>query len=290
MSGQSKNKDLKILQFLYQYRTTGLQIPQLAFLTGRFKSNVHRRLVALVEDGYLNEPKKLKVISGRAPHVYRLTKKALTLLVEERIATEEDLTDRSRIHELSDNHLDHEMMLRDIHFILTAACRDGEVKLDDWREGEKLSFDVMIPDKSGRMIPKKVPPDGFFTLEDLRWPEGKRKRDYFLEADRSTETHAKFAPPKVLGYWYYLTDPARKFQKEFGSEMFRLVVVTKTHARAESLAGLVERLLPERAYKYYLFTSIENFSFENPKPILFDKIYIRPASTDRYVLARAPQP
>ena len=108
----------------------------------------------------------------------------------------------------------------------------------------------------------------------------------FLEADRSTESHPQFAPTKILAYWYYLE--TGKVHKKHRIPNFRVVVVTKTDKRAENLAVLVARSLPSKAHKYYLFTSIENFSFENPKPI-FKEIYIRPGSSDRYPLVRPPQ-
>jgi hypothetical protein len=280
---QSRNKDLDILKLLHTH-PIGLQRAHLSILTERWPQALHRRLKELEAAKYV-KVKKLKVISGRAPHVYRLTKAGLNVLVDEGIANREDLSRRSRIHELSDYHLEHEMMICDIHLILSLATKNHEFSLADWRQSG-LSESVTYIDDKGNEVTQSVNPDALFKLEAFDGVDH-HEAHFFLEADRSTETHPRFAPPKVFGYWHCWEQ--HKFEKKFRIEKsFRVVTVTKSHERAESLSALVARLLPVKAHKYYLFTSIENFSLQNPAPIL-DKVYLRPGREEFFPLIRPPQ-
>jgi len=66
---------------------------------------------------------------------------------------------------------------------------------------------------------------------------------------------------------------------KFGIKNFRMLTITLTAARAKNLCGLAASSLPERAKKYYFFTSIENFSLENPAPIL-ESVYLSPRNCE----------
>jgi hypothetical protein len=64
--------------------------------------------------------------------------------------------------------------------------------------------------------------------------------------------------------------------------------VAKTDERAKNLALLAGSLLPERARKYYFFSSLNNFSLENPSPIL-EAVHLSPRDADlRYPLVPPP--
>jgi hypothetical protein len=58
-----------------------------------------------------------------------------------------------------------------------------------------------------------------------------------------------------------------------------MLTITLTAARATNLCGLAASLLPQAAKKYYFFTSVENFSLENPAPIL-EAVYLSPRNCE----------
>ena len=208
--------------------------------------------------------------------------------MEEGIAEPALLSERLRSHELKELFLKHEMMLVDLHVILTLATHESTFRLMTWREGRELSDYVSIVNHSGiQKLP--IRPDAFFTLEDSRRPEGSNRAHFFLEADRSTATQTRFKE-KISAYWHYLEQGLHV--PKFGIKNFRVLTVTLTDQRAKNLCELAGSLLPERARKYYLFTALKNFSLENPAPI-FGEIYFSPretASPTRYPLIPPPSP
>jgi hypothetical protein len=209
---------------------------------------------------------------------------AVAVLVEEGIADPEILAQRSRIHELKELFLKHEMMVVDLHVMLALATRGHDLRLVAWREGSELYDSVTVSDHEG-MSKLSVRPDAFFTLEDSRRRAGANQAHFFLEADRSTERQSRFRD-KIRAYWHYIEQGLH--DQKFGIRNVRVVTVAKTDERAKNLALLAGALLPERALKYYFFSSLTGFSLENPSPIL-DAVYLSPRDVDRrYPLVRPP--
>jgi hypothetical protein len=136
----------------------------------------------------------------------------------------------------------------------------GLVKLVGWQEGRELYDSVIAVDSRGSSrLP--VRPDAFFILEDLQRPEGGRRANYALEADRSTTSHARFQE-KIRAYWAYIEQGLH--EKKYRVKGFRVLTVTLSDARAKNLAGLAASLLPTRAQKYFLFTSMQKFEASDP--------------------------
>jgi hypothetical protein len=273
--------DLDIFKMIYEYRF--LRREHLAALTGRPAKRLHRRLLKLLDAGYL---KAIRLPQQK--HIYGLGKAALPVLVEQGSADPELLSQRLRIHEIKELFLKHEMMIVDLHVILSLATRGSDLKIVSWQEGRDLYDFVVVRDRNGT---HKLPirPDAFFTIEDSRRPTGANRAHFFLEADRSTATQTRFGE-KIRAYWHYLEQGLHS--KKFGIKSFRALTVTITHERAENLCTLASSLLPEAARKYHFFTSFKHFSLENPAPILAD-IYLSArtaGSGQRYPLVPPPTP
>jgi hypothetical protein len=111
-------------------------------------------------------------------------------------------------------------------------------------------------------------------LQDNRRPEGQNRAHFFLEADRSTTSHARFQK-KIRAYWHYGQQGLHS--RKFGIKKFRVVVVTLTWERARNLCEAAAKVLPQGpARQAYLFTAIKNVSMEEPTGILED-VFIRPS-------------
>lgn len=267
--------DLEIFRLLHEYRL--LRREHISLLTARPAKRLHRRLLKLVENGY--------IASIRLPqqkHIYGLGKLAIVSLVEHGLADAEHLGHRLRIHELKELFLKHEMMIVDLHVALSLALRGTDLRLVSWREGNELHDAIAVTDgHDTTRLP--IRPDAFFTIEDTRRPAGANRVHFFLEADRSTETQTRFKE-KIRGYWHYLEQ--RRHEKKFGIKSFRVLTVTISHERSQNLCSLAATASPERGRKHFLFTCLKNFSMENPSPIL-DTIYLSPRTADvtaRYLL------
>jgi len=206
--------DLEIFKLLYEYRF--LRREHFSLLTGRNPTSLHYRLKKLADNGYLNDLKVAKQPGQK--HIYSLGKPAFRSLVEKGIADEEVLIKRLRTHELKPLYLNHEMMIIDFHVMLSLATRGSFLRLVRCEEGRHLYDSVVV---KGERLP--VTPDAFFTLEDSRRPAGRNLADFFLEADRTTETWPKQFQNKVRAYWCYLKDgPHEKnsMKKQLQSQIF----------------------------------------------------------------------
>jgi hypothetical protein len=196
--------DVVLFKLVYEYRL--LRRGHLSVLTGRPLKRLHRRLLQLVRAGYLATIKL-----PQQKHIYGLGRLAVPVLVEEGIADEELLAQRSRIHDLKELFLRHEMMIVDLHVTLSLATRGNALRLVNWREGRELHDSVVVQDHN---INKSLPvrPDAFFTLEDSRRAAGGNKAHYFLEADRSTENQSRFRD-KIRAYFHYIEGSDRSHHR-----------------------------------------------------------------------------
>src|ERR1700674_2191360 len=176
--------DLAILSTVYEYRF--MRREHLSLLTARHPKRLHRRLLQLVQNGYL--------ATTRLPqqkHIYSIGRTGLSVLVAEGIVSGDLSSQRLRVYELKELFLKHEMLIVDHHILFALAGKTSPLRLVDWQEGRWLFDSVVIADSDGG---KKLPvrPDAFFTIEDTRRDEKRNRFHFFLEIDRSTMPHATF--------------------------------------------------------------------------------------------------
>jgi hypothetical protein len=253
--------DHNIFEHLREHRF--LRLEHLSALTGRSYKRLHKRVHELQEAGYLTVRD-----FPQQKHIYGLAAKALPVLVQERGADPEIVSTRIRTSELSEFFFNHEMMLVDIHVTLSLASQSHEIKLLEWREGPSL-FDRVTVGGTGEELPFR--PDAFFRLEDGRRAEGRNRASFFLEADWSAgENHNQFKK-KLVAYWHFLEQG--KHAEKFGVKTFRVLTVAKREERAKNLLKLVQETLPESAWKYFLFSSLNQFSMTNPGAT-FDAVHL----------------
>jgi hypothetical protein len=256
--------DLAILRAVHEYRF--LRREHLSLLTGRDPKRLHRRLLKLVQDGYL--------ATTRLPqqkHIYSLGRAGIVALVTEGVIKDETAFKRIRTSELKELFLKHEMMIVDQHVMLRLAEAAGEVRLVHWEEGRGLFDSVIVVDRQG-FLKLPIRPDAFFTIEDTRRDDGKNRFHFFLEIDRSTMPHTAYRE-KLRAYRHYREQGLHA--KKLGIKSFRVLTVTLTGARARNLRDLAGVMLPEGARKHFLFTAADNYSLQDPKPI-FGDIYLSP--------------
>jgi hypothetical protein len=87
---------------------------------------------------------------------------------------------------------------------------------------------------------------------------------------------------KILAYWHYREQGLHA--KKWGIKGFRVLTITLTEARARNLRDLAASILPNRARKHFLFTSVENYALGEPGPLL-EAIWLS-ARDGEYVRAR----
>ena len=256
--------DLAVLKEVHEYRF--LRRDHLSLLTGRDPKRLHRRLVKLLQHGYL-----LAIRLPQQKHIYSMGRAGLRVLVAEGVIAGNLADQRLRVSELKDLFLKHEMLIVDHHVLLTLAARKSHFRLVTWREGRGLFDSVTVLDSGGGK-PLPVRPDAFFTIEDTRRDEGNNQFHFFLEIDRSTMPHTAFKE-KIRAYWQYREQGLHA--RKHGIKSFKVLTVTLTLARARNLCEMAATMLPQGARKHFLFTGADNYSLHNPKGI-FEEIYLSP--------------
>jgi hypothetical protein len=272
--------DLAILRFIHDYRL--LCIEQVASLSGRTYTRVHRRLKGLFDAGFLR-----RIERPQRKDIYHLGRRGLAMLLSHGLISEAEAERRGREHELRPATLDHEMMIADVHVRLEIATRPGPIQLVAWREGDAIrdSFDVGSP-------PRKVviQPDAFFQLKDTRLPDGQNRRTFFLEADRSTMgTRPRLGSQrfrdKVERYRWFI-DTGRPFET-YGVRSIRVLTLTLTRERRDNLVADTDAFLVEsglvRLRKFFLFGSLKDVNLAEPG-IILNPIFRRPGESMSYPL------
>ncbi len=248
--------DIEILRLVYEHRF--LRREQLSRLIGRHAKRLHRRLLKLARSNYL-----MTIRLPQQKHIYGLGKVGIPILVEQGIGSPDVMGKRLRTNELKPLFLNHEMMIVDVHVALTIVSKNSHARLVDWREGRELFDTVLIVDHKGSAS-SPVRPDAFFSLEDSRRPAEANRTHFALEVDRSTESQPRFEE-KIRANWHYIEQGlhARKYE----IKGLRVLTVAVTNARARNLCSLAAKVVPNRAKKYFLFASLNDFSPENSELI-----------------------
>lgn len=262
---EKKGGDLEILAYLYQYRR--LTIDHLCLLTGRTQTRLTRRLIGLEEYEYIYRQRKH--IDNK--YVCTIRQKALPILVQHKMVGEEVLDQRIRWHERTDYFREHNVGVTDIHVCLELASRKSHIKLIDWREGKEIEDKFIVRD-DGKQKKVTIKPDGFFTLQDTRRPEGSNRADFFLEYDRWTSTNPRFKE-KIKKYQSYFEQGLHT--KKYGIKNARVLTVGIDEERTVKRCVVAGEVLNRDEGRFYYFTSMHYFAFENPERV-FGDIFISP--------------
>jgi hypothetical protein len=252
---QLTGDDVEILRCVHELRLA--HIGHLVALTGRSEKALARRLLKLETLRYLScitrRPQK---------HLYTLGTAGVPELVEAGFASPEIVDRRPRQHELKELWLRHFLLVVDVHTQLILATRSGTIRLAQWNEGPAL-WDQVRFSEEGRDVTIPVRPDAFFALEDTARPEGKKKLYFFLEADRSTMSHARLEG-KIKGYLNYFRHGLHA--KKYHIKTFGVLTVTETPERAANLKATLQEMIPAAARSSYTFTWLDNLSLQSLLP------------------------
>ena len=241
---QFVDTDLLLLRDTYELRLAS--IDHLAALSERSYKRTADRLAALASNGYLKcvtrRPQKLAYGIGHA---------GIALLVEHGHAPREVVDRRLRQHELKELGIRHALFVAGIHARILQLTRPNFFMLSTWVEGPALWDRVTT--SSNITLP--IRPDALFTMA---WPAGNRKAHFFLVADRGTMAHSRMRD-KVTGYAAYFQQQ-RHVKKYPGMKSFRVVTVTESRGRADSLAAEFRSMMPAAWVAAYPVIAFEDLT------------------------------
>ena len=240
-----RDSDLDILRYCHELWFC--TIDHLTALTGRHRQAINLRLSQLIAEKYIY---RNRFPNPNQKHVFSIGSQGFRYLAYHGVIRLDDVPARLRTAELKPLFLDHTLLVTDIHAVLILASREGKDRLVDWREGKQLYESVTFYENNKK---KRLPvcPDAFFQIE-----KNGNRFAYALEADRGTTTRRTF-DDKINAYWRFLEQ--NRQIKAYGVKWFRVVTITLTKARADSLSALAEQSLPRKLTGYFLFIVRKNF-------------------------------
>ncbi len=261
MATKLQDSDRELLRYCHELRFA--TIDHLVALTGRLRQSLNVRILQLAAEKYLY---RITFPNPNQKHIYTIGTEGFQYLAHQGIIPIEDVPERFRANELKPLFLNHTLFVSDIHATLLLASSNSHLQLIEWQEGKGIYDDVTFYE-DGRKVRLPVCPDGFFTLKNTSRPEPTNRLSFALEADRSTTTRRTF-DDKLRAYCNYLEQ--KKQEKRFNVRWFRVVTITLTQARADSLRALARESVPDRLQKFFLFTSREYFSLDEPDYIYYE--------------------
>lgn len=237
---------------------------------GGSRQQLLRRLQRLFHHGYLQRPRaQLDYFyrGGSQTMVYGLGKKGIGLLqVERRPESEVGVGHDSSVGRV---FLEHALMVTDVMVAIELACRahsnvglltgdDIPLPSETKTLTEPFHWSVKLADRTKL----GVIPDSVFVLESGGQPIEDNRVLYFLEADRATMPVARqdlmrsSFRRKLLAYEATWTHGVH--QRRFGFRRFRVITITTSTARVESLVQECQQL--ESGHGLFLFASIESLA------------------------------
>lgn len=254
--------DPQIIKLVYDYRFANSE--QIAVGLGRSNQVVLRRLQKLFHWGYLDRIDPREKRKDRSEkYAYALWQEGVTVLVNHCGIDRAKIRWERERNEVKNFFLRHTLMVSQFRACLTAALREHpEAKLIFWirEDPQELRDSVYFRDGFQK---KKLPivPDGYFGME---YPEGKMY--FFLEADRSTTTDARFLN-KMKAYWLWYKQGGQT--RKFHINSFRVFTITETSQRMSNLLRMSQKADDRQTGAYmFWFTTEDSFNLENPQSIL----------------------
>lgn len=249
---QLNTGDIEILRYVHELRMAHAE--HLTSLTERSYKALARRLLKLRQERYLT-----RITRRPQKHVYAIGPEGISVLIEQGLAPQEIAGRRVRHQELKELFIKHFLLVVDVHVKLLLQTRSGPVKLVHWQEGPSLWDQVkVISDNQSREVTLPVRPDAWLTLQHSERPEGKNKLHFFLEADRSTMSHARMEQ-KIRAYLNYFQKELHK-KKYPGMRFFHVLTVTESRGRASSLAAEMLEAMPPATRAWYPFVAFEDLT------------------------------
>ncbi len=254
---QERDKNIVVLCHDYHFLTR----EQIRLLSGfACRNRLSTRLRKLYDNAFLAR-RFLPVFRGGGEVIYFIGPRGIEV-ISEKYGIDAMITKQKRkqLLKIRNVFLPHYLAINEFRLALSLASRSNPgISLKSWKTQKEIPL---------CLEERKFYPDAYFVY-------GFRGKLYgiFLEIDRSTESNKRFAE-KVDNYLKYGFDG--HYQKQFGFQFFRVLVVCQSEARLENL----KRLIEQKTDKMFWLAVQGDIS---PEKIL-TKIWQRPAKDSVFSL------
>jgi hypothetical protein len=208
----------------------------------RTKRKILHRLMVLYHNGYLQRLK----LSDYEPIVYALGNKGADELVLYHGIDRQKIDWTTKNRETSERYMRHGLMVSRFRHALELTLRGlPGASLLFWEPNgaftASVEYDEAITGRDGartRRVKGTVIPDGYFALTY----KGKTAH-FFLEADRSTMSNARFLA-KLKNYFHFYATQVRAGEHPSGMKGFAVLTVTLSEERKQNLRRIAKDVDP----------------------------------------------
>jgi hypothetical protein len=261
------DRDCAIIRLVHKHRF--LRSNHIVALIGSSSQQALRRLQLLYHHGYLERPRaQLDYYhrGGSRQIVYGLGNKGAALLRHRFGIHFQHLRWGEKNRSVGRMFLEHALLVSDVMVALELACRENgrvrlitgeELRLQNGHASRRKPFQWNVTVEGSKL---GVIPDRVFALE-LETANGER-RFFFLEADRGTmpvirkHLFQTSFHRKLLAY--EATWSQSVLERRFGTNRFRVITITTSAARVDSLVNACSQL--QRGKGLFLFAHREALS------------------------------
>ncbi len=250
---QIRDKELFVSLCRYEYLTND-QIKAL-FNFGCL-TRVNNRLRKLYDNNYLSRA-YINNPCGQAKIAHFIGPEAVPI-VAERLKIDPSMIKRKRqrLLKAKESTLIRNLLINKVRLAFELAGRNRpEIKMGEWKK-------VVLKGDSAFY------PEAYFAYQH----NGKRY-NYFLEIDHSIRSNKSFKD-RLQKYLKYGMEGY--FNRQFGFNFFRVIIICSNQDRLKVLYNITSRLTD----RMFWFAAIEQITSEN----VFDAIWLRPGKQEKYSL------
>jgi Replication-relaxation len=197
------------------------------------KRKILHRLMVLYHNGYVQRLK----LSDHEPICYALGNKGADELVLYSGIDRKEIDWTQRARENGERYIRHGLMVSRFRHALVLALRAlPGVTLLFWKPGGSFNaavkYEGTVKTREGirtQVVEGAVIPDGYFALTS-----GDKTAYFFLEADRSTMSNARYLA-KLKAYYHFWATQIRAGKHLSGMTRFRVLTVTLSEERKDNL-------------------------------------------------------
>ena len=256
---QLTERDHAIVRLVNRHRF--LRSTHLIALVGGSEQQLLRRLQALYHQAFLERPRcqlDFYYKTGSRPMVYGMGNKGAALLISESGIPAERIRWGENNSSVGRVFLEHALMVTDVMVAVEVACRKNE--RIHFIPGNALLVECGQKQfrwraEVSKMLTLGVVPDGVFAIEY----DGSRAY-FFLEADQGTMPVVRQNISQTSMYRKFLAYEATWLQsihqKQFGFHRFRVLTVTKSLQRMETLIDACSQLKSGRGLFLFACESV----------------------------------
>ena len=209
----------------------------------RTKREIRRRLQLMYHHGYVQRHK----VSDSDPIAYALGNLGAEELVLYFGVDRQEIEWTTKNRESSERYIRHALMVTRFRHALALAVRHFPgASLETWIPGgaflAKVTYQDAVKTRDGirtQQVDGVVKPDALFVLT-----VGDKRIHYFLEADRSTMSNARYLA-KLKAYFHFWATYVKSAGKPSGIAQMRVLSVTLSEARKENLRETAQAVSSE---------------------------------------------